>query len=64
MKSTAFKDVDYNHATNVLTVTYHGGKKHAYHKVSQRTWNEFQHAPSKGKFLHDVIKDSHRSEAL
>lgn len=63
MKSTAFKEVHYDKDSNRLAITYHGGKKHVYHAVSQRTWDEFQHAPSKGKFLHDVIKDSHRSEA-
>lgn len=64
MPSAAFKEIQYDPTKNTLTVTYHGGQKHKYHRVSARTWGEFQNSRSQGKFLNDVIKDAHRGEAL
>jgi hypothetical protein len=59
-ESTNISLISYEAATETLQVTFHNGGAYQYFDVSANKWDEFKRADSKGKFLHQQIKDQHR----
>lgn len=41
---------------NCMDVEFKGGAVYRYHNVSAKVWEDFQAAPSKGQFVHSVLK--------
>lgn len=52
--------ISYDATTETLEVTFHNGAIYQYLDVSSTKWDEFKLADSKGKFLHQQIKNQHR----
>ncbi len=54
-KSSNVKGVTYDPSSRVLDVTFKDGDSYDYAGVSTRRFNQFDAAPSKGKFLHEKV---------
>jgi hypothetical protein len=52
--------ISYDASTETLQITFHNGSVYQYFDVPSNKWEEFKHADSKGKFLHQQIKNQHR----
>jgi len=59
--SSAYRSIEYHDKDRKVEVVYNNGFGYIYYDVTPETWRKFQDAPSKGEFLHDVIRGSHRS---
>lgn len=57
VKSTAVQGYTYNPKTQTLSVQFvNGNKSYDYPNVPRDVVEDFGHAPSKGRFVHDVLK--------
>lgn len=57
VRSTAVQGYTYNPKTEVLSIQFVNGKKsYDYPNVPRDVVEDFGHAPSKGRFVHDVLK--------
>ncbi|MBN9014979.1 MAG: KTSC domain-containing protein [Rhizobiales bacterium] len=57
MPSTAIRDIDYDISSHRLTVTFVSGRRYIYDSVSQRVYNAFTQADSRGGFFNHDIRD-------
>lgn len=51
--------ISYDLATKTLQASFHNVGSYQYYDVPADIWSEFKAAASKGKFLHQHIKDQH-----
>lgn len=54
--SSNIQNVEYDPEQKVLEVTFNNGGVYAYHGVTPEIYAAFIDAPSRGGFLHNVIK--------
>ena len=57
VESSAFSSIGYNAEQQVLEVQYKNGRIYQYIKVAYETYADFILSESKGKFLHEFIKN-------
>lgn len=59
-ESSNISMLSYDAASQTLQVTFHNGGTYQYYDVSLIKWEDFKKAESKGKYLHQQIKNQHR----
>lgn len=60
VQSSNIKSIGHDHNSDTLHVKFHSGGHYAYHNVPKETFLVMLAAPSKGKFLHKMIKPGHK----
>jgi hypothetical protein len=55
--SSAILRIEYNEFARELHVTFTSGNTYSYYGVPKDVYERFLHAPSKGQFFNDYIKD-------
>ena len=64
VKSSTIKEVGHDPEQQALYVRFHGGGHYKYHGVDSNTFHALMAAPSKGKFLHKMVKPKHKFTKL
>lgn len=64
VQSSNVRSVGYDPASQVLEVEFHDGSVYQYRGVPSTVHAGLMAAPSKGKYLHEHIKDRYRYEKL
>jgi hypothetical protein len=59
VNSTAISKVEYNASTQMLFVTFVGGKSYTYYSVPAWKYAELMSASSKGTYFNERIRDQH-----
>jgi hypothetical protein len=59
-ESSNISSFSYDEVTGTLQVTFHNGSSYQYFDVMPNKWEDLKRADSKGKFLHQHIKNQHR----
>lgn len=54
--SSLIKEIDFNDASQTITVKFNNGKKYRYLGATQKLYDDFTNSDSKGKFFHAKIK--------
>ncbi len=64
MPSTAIAFIGYDRDRAVLTVTFTTGRRYKYYGVPSDVVTAFRHAPSKGAFFNQRIRDRYRFQEV
>ncbi len=59
IQSTNISEIGYDPATKRMHVKFHNGAVYEYHDVQQKTYDALMASPSKGKYLHAHIEETH-----
>lgn len=59
-ESSNVRKISYDEPSTTLEVTFHNGSTYQYFDVPVNKWDDFKRADSKGKFIHQHLKDQHR----
>lgn len=57
--STSIKEVEYNKANKIITVTFWSGDKYNYFECGYQDYLDLTEAESVGRFFNQVIKKNH-----
>ena len=52
--------IKYDPETRECRVRFRGGSTYVYYDVDQGEYDQFFHAPSKGRFVNQILRRSHR----
>jgi hypothetical protein len=64
VESTNLRSVGYDKVTHTLEVEFTSGGVYRYANVPDSVWFELRHAPSKGKFFLDRVRDQFTAERI
>jgi hypothetical protein len=64
VESTNLRSIGYDGATHTLEVEFTSGSVYRYAGVPHSVWFELRHAPSKGKFFLDRVRDCFSAERV
>lgn len=62
--SSDIKTIGYDEESQILEVEFINGGVYQYFYVPILVYENFLNAPSKGKYLHDVIRNSYRYQKI
>jgi hypothetical protein len=62
--STSLRSIGYDKTSHTLEVEFSGGGIYRYAGVPDSVWFELRHAPSKGRFFQDRVRDHFAAERI
>jgi hypothetical protein len=64
MPSTVIKQIEYDAPSARMVVTFTSGKRYGYEDVPAEEVEAFRHAPSKGQFFNQRVRDRYRVQLI
>jgi hypothetical protein len=64
IESSSLRSIGYDRTTHTLEVEFRSGGVYQYSGVPDSVWFELRHAPSKGKYFQDRVRDRFATQRL
>ena len=64
IESSSLRSIGYDRTSHTLEVEFRNGGVYQYTNVPDSVWFELRHAPSKGKFFQDRVRDHFAAQRM